>query len=93
MTQTLEDLTEQLQEVEADLQNSLIPFLRAMFKRFYEHRAIFSNAASCVAELDCLCALAFVSGDDTHGPMCKPEIVEQKGKDVLELRQLRHPCV
>ena len=70
------------------LQNSLIPFLRAMFQRFYEHRTIFSNAASCVAELDCLCALADVSGDNTNGVMCKPEILprEAERKDVLELR-------
>mmetsp|Transcript_30876 Transcript_30876/g.40997 ORF Transcript_30876/g.40997 Transcript_30876/m.40997 type:complete len:107 (+) Transcript_30876:626-946(+) len=66
-----------------------------MFKRFYEHRNIFSAAASCVAELDCLCALADVSADDSTGTMCKPEILErsQEGKQVLELKQLRHPCV
>lgn len=58
-----------------------------MFGRFYENRAIFSNAVSCIGELDCLCALADVSSDDTFGPMCKPEVLPKTadGVQVLEL--------
>jgi len=98
VSQILEDLSEELEAAEEVLQNSLIPFLRNMFKRFYDHRFIFSNAVSCVAELDCLCALADVSGGDSAlgvGKMCKPEVLplNAQGPHVLELRQLRHPCV
>ena len=66
-----------------------------MFAKFYENRSIFSNAVSCIGELDCLCALADVSADDSFGPMCKPEILPRTadGKKVLELKQMRHPCV
>ena len=66
----------------------MIPFLRAMFAKFYENRAIFSNAVSCIGELDCLCALADVSADDSFGPMCKPEILPKTadGNKVLELK-------
>lgn len=66
-----------------------------MFHRFYEHRAIFSNAVACISELDCLCTLADVSSDDSFGPMCKPEVLPAKKKQakVLELTQMRHPCV
>ena len=75
MTQALEDLTQELEEAEEYLKNSLVPFLRFMFKRFYEYRAVFSLVAGCLGELDCLCALAQVSADDSHGTMCKPEIL------------------
>ena len=75
MTNILEDLTSELEEAELILEKSLVPFLRVMFRRFYEHRTIFSNAATCVGELDCLCALAEVSADTSTGVMCKPEVL------------------
>ena len=95
VTQALDDLKEELEEAEEYLKNAIVPYLRAIFRRFYEHRNIFSSAASCVAELDCLCALAEVSADDSNGVMCKPEIQERarNGKQLLEMRKLRHPCV
>jgi len=71
-----------------------VPFLRTIFKRFYEHRALFSNAVGCIGELDCLCSLAIVSADESQGPMCKPEVFAQSPtkKPILELIQMRHPC-
>ena len=77
VTQRLQEITEELEAQEDDIKNALVPFLRGMFKRFYEHRAIFSNATSCVAELDCISALADVSADNSNGRMCKPEILER----------------
>lgn len=87
ITQSLEDINEELEAAEAVLHDSMIPFLRNMFGRFYQYRSVFSNAASCIGELDCLCALADVSSDTSSGPMCKPEILDAKveGRQVLEL--------
>jgi hypothetical protein len=50
-----------LEDNEEELNKELVPFIRAMFKTFYENRGLFTNAVSCVGELDCLCALAVVS--------------------------------
>jgi len=88
-------MTEEIQAAEEILKEALVPFLRAIFHRFYENRAIFSNAVSCISELDCLCTLADVSADDSFGPMCKPEVLAatKSGAKVLELKQMRHPCV
>lgn len=88
MTQALEDLTEELQLEEEVLNDSLKPFLRAMFRKFYDYRAIFSNATSCIGELDCLCTLSVVSADTRYGPMCKPEVLPKNynGQKILELK-------
>ena len=68
-------MAEELEEAEGVLNDSLKPFLRAMFRKFYDYRAVFSNATSCIGELDCLSALSVVSADTKHGPMCKPEVL------------------
>ena len=72
------------------LKDALVPFLRAIFHRFYENRAIFSNAVSCIGELDCLCSLADISADHSFGPMCKPEVLpassDPSAIKVLELK-------
>jgi len=95
VTEALESMREEIEEAEQALAGELIPFLRAMFRKFYDYRAIFTNAVTCISELDCLCALGDVSADDSFGPMSKPEILSSKpnGKPVLELHQMRHPCV
>jgi len=71
----------------------LIPFLRTMFKRFYQSKDTLTAAVNCVAELDGLCALACVSASTDQGPMTRPTILEQEAKPYMELRQVRHPCV
>ena len=87
MTEALDQFTEELEAAEKILSEGLIPFLRGMFRKFYDYRSVFSNAVTCVAELDCLCALGDVSADDSSGPMCKPEILDKQpdGKPILEL--------
>lgn len=60
-TDEIKDLIVKLEDNEDDLKKELLPFIRAMFKKFYESRAVFANTAACVGELDCLCALAVVS--------------------------------
>jgi DNA mismatch repair ATPase MutS len=60
-TDELRDLITRYEQAEEDLKHELLPFIRLMFKKFYDHRSLFSNTTSCVAELDCLCSLAAVS--------------------------------
>lgn len=69
MTSELERMIEEVEELEEELRNSLAPFLRSMFGHFYKFRSIFTNAVSCVAELDCLNSLACLSAKKK---MCKP---------------------
>ncbi len=68
-----------LEDAEDAFKDALIPFLRTMFKKFYDNRQIFSDAIQCAAELDCLCALASISVNDQYGPMTRPEIIEDNG--------------
>ena len=37
----LSEFVEKLEQAEADLKNSLVPFLKSMFSRFYEFRQVF----------------------------------------------------
>ena len=82
----------ELEEAEEKFKDALIPFLRTMFAKFYEHKDLFTKAVLCAAELDCLCALAVISANDEYGPMSRPTILEDH-EPYLELNQLRHPCV
>ena len=71
-TDDLRDLIEELEEAEVQFKDALVPFLRTMFKKFYDNREIFTRAVQCVAELDCLCALSIISSFEDFGPMCRP---------------------
>jgi DNA mismatch repair ATPase MutS len=84
-------LITKLEDNEEELNKELLPFIRAMFKKFYENRGLFTNTVSCVGELDCLCALAVVSGKQK---MCKPKIhAPGKGLPKLSIKKIRHPCL
>ena len=67
-------LVQSLEEAEDELKTALLPFIRVMFKKFHENKAMFSKAIAVLAELDCLCALGHISADDSLGPMTKPEV-------------------
>jgi len=75
-TQEMYNLIEKLEEAEDEFKNSLVPFLRSMFRTFYRQRDVFMSALQCAAEIDCLCTLACVSADQSLGPMVKPEILD-----------------
>jgi DNA mismatch repair ATPase MutS len=85
-------LVSALEEKEEILNNSLAPFIRGIFGRFYKYRGIFQNVCSCVAELDCLNALAIVSAAPK---MCKATILPQvkNHAPIISLKKMRHPCV
>jgi DNA mismatch repair ATPase MutS len=83
-----------LEEAEENLKDAMIPFLMKMFGKFFESRELFTRAIECVAELDCLSALAIISSNTEYGPMTRPVILEKNGDEpYIELRGLRHPCV
>lgn len=81
-----------LEDTEECLKKELLPFIRAMFKKFYDSRAVFSNTASCIGELDCLCALAVVS---SLPKMCRPKVLPPNAskQPTLVIKKLRHPCL
>jgi DNA mismatch repair ATPase MutS len=84
-------LITRLEDTEEELNKELLPFIRAMFKKFYENRSLFTNAVSCVGELDCLCALAVVSGKEK---MCRPKVLPPgKTASKLRIKKMRHPCL
>lgn len=94
-TEKLQELISELEAKEEILKQALVPFLRGMFRRFYEFRNIFQNACSCISEIDCLNALAVVSADKSV-KMCKPKILqmcENSQTPILEIKAMRHPCV
>jgi DNA mismatch repair protein MSH6 len=49
-----------------------------------------------IAELDCLVSLSIVSGQQ-EGVMCRPHFIPYEGdfknSSLLDIKQLRHPCV
>ena len=93
-TDELRGMINELEEAEDKFKDALIPFLRNMFAKFYDHKEHFTRAIQCVAELDCLCALSLVSSNTDYGPMVRPDIIEDNGGEpYIELRQVRHPCV
>jgi DNA mismatch repair ATPase MutS len=90
----LSKIINELEAAEENLKNALIPFLNKMFDKFFESRVLFTRAIQCVAELDCLNALAIISSNTEYGPMTRPVILEKNGDEpYIELRGLRHPCV
>jgi DNA mismatch repair ATPase MutS len=65
-------LVSALEEKQEILNNSFARYIRVIFGLFHKYRGIFQNVCSCVAELDCLNALAVVSAAPK---MCKAKIV------------------
>ena len=89
-TDELRDLITKLEDAEEDLNANLLPFIRTMFKKFYEQRTLFCNVVSCIAELDCLSSLAVVSSQKN---MCKPKVMDADKKQILKIKQMWHPCI
>lgn len=83
-------LITKLEDAEQDLRVELLPFIRSMFKKFYEFRTFFCNTVSCIGELDCLCALSLVSSNKN---MCRPKILSANKNPVLIIKKMRHPCI
>ncbi|RKP08628.1 muts domain V-domain-containing protein, partial [Thamnocephalis sphaerospora] len=62
-----------------------------VYAKFDEYYDLWVRAVYVFAELDCLLGLA-VCATTIGEPCCRPEFVEE-GPSLLELEELRHPCV
>jgi DNA mismatch repair protein MSH6 len=89
-TDELRDLITKLEDSEEELKNELLPFLRSLFKSFYDFKSQFTNTTSCIGELDCLCSLALVS---SKKGMCRPKVLPVSKQAVLTIKKIRHPCL
>lgn len=83
-------MVDDLEVLEEELKNCLMPFICMMFSKFHEERHLWLGTLSIISELDCLASLAITSGS-AEGPMCRPEFVDEM--NVLELKAMRHPTV
>jgi DNA mismatch repair protein MSH6 len=88
---------DKLETAEEVLKDALMPFICSMFAKFHEDRHLWLQSLSILAELDCLCALATVSGQIEN--MSRPEFVDVKldenGEEIItfDLKGMRHPTV
>ncbi|BCS20976.1 mismatch repair ATPase MSH6 [Aspergillus puulaauensis] len=64
---------------------------KRFFERFDEHYATWLSAVRVVSQLDCLISLAKASSS-LGEPSCRPIFVDEE-RSVLELEELRHPCL
>ena len=89
-----------METAEEKLQDALLPFLCSLFRRFHSYKETWNQALNLITELDCLASLSIVSGQQV-GVMCRPEFIAYDSKEyntqnknsILDIRQLRHPCV
>jgi DNA mismatch repair protein MSH6 len=86
----LKKLIEKLRDKEYELKEGVKPFLKKLFRKFYEKRQMWSTFVRCIGEIDCLVSLASVSYNTPN--MVKPEILDSD-KATIIMDQLRHPCV
>ena len=95
-TKEIKKLVDELETAEERLQDALSPFLCTLFKRFHDSKDTWNAAINLLTELDCLASLSIVSGQQM-GSMCRPEFLEYAGEfknsSILDIKQLRHPCV
>ena len=95
-TKELKSLVEELETAEERLTDALSPFLCSLFGKFHDHKPIWTLGLNLLAELDCLASLAIVSGQSV-GNMCRPVFLSYTGEyaqsSVLDIKQMRHPCV
>eukprot|EP00347_Sterkiella_histriomuscorum_P021958 403332180 len=95
-TKEIKQYVEELEVVEEKLKDDLTPFLCALFQKFHEHKDLWNRTMNVITELDCLCSLSIVSGQSV-GDMCRPQFVGYQGEyansSLLDIKQLRHPCV
>jgi DNA mismatch repair protein MSH6 len=96
-TPTIVDLLDRLTHAEARRDDAIKDSLRALCSSFDDGRPVWEAAVSCVATLDCLCALALWSARGDGGQMCRPVLLPlpttaEEGP-VLDLIDGRHPGV
>jgi DNA mismatch repair protein MSH6 len=87
----LRSLVRKLQESQ-EIHSQIVKEVAGRFyRRFDEHYEIWLAATQIVAQLDCLISLAKAS-TSLGQPCCRPEFVDDE-RSVLDLQDLRHPCL
>ena len=87
----LRNLVRQLQEAQETHSQIVKEVKGRFFAKFDEEYLTWLTAAKIVAQLDCLISLAKASSA-LGEPSCRPTFVEDE-RSVLELEELRHPCM
>jgi DNA mismatch repair protein MSH6 len=94
-TKEIRKWIEELEEAEEVLKQAIVPFICSLFSHFHSKSSIWGRALSCLAELDCLGALAQFSMK-SDGVMVRPQFISNEANkfhSYLELRKMRHPGV
>jgi len=92
-TKELKGVVKELEVAEDDVTAALNPFLWNLFSTFYENKTVWDQAVSCLGQLDCFCALAFVSAE-SGVEMCRPQIIGDGSQPFsLSAKNVRHPTV
>lgn len=88
MVKRLEAATEKKKEASRDA-------LRKMFSRFDSFSSLWQTAASAIATLDCIFALAVWSGAGDGGAMCRPKVLPMNDASApfLHTSGARHPTL
>ncbi len=87
----LRSLVRELQEAQETHGQIVKEVAGRFFQRFDEDYAVWLGAVKIVSQLDCLISLAEASSA-LGEPCCRPVFVEDE-RSVLELEDLRHPCM
>ena len=94
-TSQIKKLIDELEDAEESVSEALVPFICSIFTHFYSKRDVWDRAVCCLAEIDWLWSLAWVSMDP-EWTMTRPRFIDfEKNKfhSYLELKQMRHPGV
>ena len=62
----------EIEIVEENIKDHLVTFTQGVFKKFYEYQKTWDKFVSCLAELDFLVSMAYLSLNGDSGDMCRP---------------------
>jgi DNA mismatch repair protein MSH6 len=90
-SEELRGVINELLEAKEICEESMRTIKARVYEKFDEHYEEWMKVINIVAELDCLMGLTLCRRNMKE-PACRPEILDQENS-VLELEELRHPCV
>ena len=81
-----------MEAIEEELKDHLLVFTRFTFAHFHQNYKVWDRFIACLAEIDCLVSLAYLSMSEPN--MCRPELFPMSTNNVfMEIAGLRHPCL
>lgn len=90
-TRTIQDYVKDIMEAREMRDETLRTLKLRIFAKFDENYSAWLDVIRNIAELDCLLSL-FTCKSVLGSPSCRPEFVEGTNS-LLELEELRHPCI